>query len=467
MLSQKVIILKGELVKDAYINSTYNEPDGHRQSLISAQWTYFGDEGLGRSLIKFDLSEIPEFAIIESASLSLYHDPSSFHIGHSDLGGDNTGLLLRAAESWDDEEVYWYSQPHATNTHRILIHPPENESQDYENIDVTKLVQDMINNTDVQHGFMIKLLREDALYRSLVFASNDHSDESIRPLLEVVYTENESEMYAIHIKPNAAEGKDAYINSVNSGNDGNGTSLNAARWTYFGETGTGRFLIDFPFPSIPGDKEIVRAELNLYHNPASGHLGHSTMGGSNELVIRRIIQDWDEQTVVWNNQPATTDQNEVIVLSSNIGNEHYLNIDVTEMMKDMIRNPSEGFGFQVRLQDETDLFRSAVFASSDYPAADLRPSLTVYTNYLIANEYENAEVYFSVNPNPNNGNFHVDFSESLNCRIQIYDVTGRLFYDKDNGGQFIEIQIPELQNGIYFVRVSYGNKTGVKKIVVE
>ncbi len=333
IFSQSSITIQAESINDAYINSVNDWPHGHQYSLVAAEWTYYGLAGVGRGLIKFDLSEIPVFSKIEYARLSLYHNPSSFHIGHSDMGGDNTGIILRVVEDWVDEEVIWNTQPLTTNTNWKLIHPPDTDDQDYPVIDVTKLIQDMVNHPDLQQGFMVKLLEENALYRSLVFASVDHPDSELWPEIYIEYTEETNISDNLKIKPGPDKGKDAYINLVNYSPNGDEESLVASVWTHGGEPGTGRFLIDFQLPELSGDKELIRAELNLYHNPSAGHQGHSRLGGSNELVIQRVTKAWEENTVDWYNQPQTTSENEIYVNPSNLADQHYLNIDITALDK--------------------------------------------------------------------------------------------------------------------------------------
>jgi len=357
VIAQDSIFISGDYIEDAYVNSIIDEPNGHWQSLIAAKWTYNGYEGVGRSFIKFDLSGIPYYSKIISARLSLFHDPSSGHIGHSNMGGDNSGIIMRAVEDWTDNEITWYTQPVTTNTNWVILPAPESDDQDYPDIDVTKLVQDMVNHPGVQQGFILKLFDEYDLYRSLVFASVDHSDTNIRPRLFIKYDDVQYTS-VINIKPDGEEGKDAYINSVLHDPRGDQPTLIATVWTYNGEEGTGRFLIDFPFSQdiIPEGMQILKAELNLYYDPVSEHIGHSVLGGKNDLIIRRITESWDEHTVTWYNQPETSaDADQVVVNSSNLENQDYLNIDVTGLVNTMINNPDEKHGFMVKLLEESHI----------------------------------------------------------------------------------------------------------------
>lgn len=471
IFSQSSITIQGESINDAYINSVNDWPHGHQYSLVAAQWTYSGgNEGYGRSLIKFDLTEIPEYSKIEYARLSLYHNPNSGHIGHSDIGGDNTGIIMRVVEGWTDEEVIWDTQPLTTNTNWSLLHPPDADDQDYPNLDVTQLIQDMVNHPDLQQGLMIKQLEESAFYRSLVFASIDHPNLDLWPELYVEYTEQTDIIDVFNIKPGPDKGKDAYINLTNYSPNGDEESLVASVWTHGGEPGKGRFLIDFHLPELSGEKELIRAELNLYHNPSSGHQGHTRLGGSNEIVIQRITEPWDENTVYWYNQPQTTSENEAYVNPSNLADQHYLNIDITNLMNDILANPDEGFGLFVKLIDESAMYRSVVFGSSDHSDSSLWPSLDIYYGSIITNDEPlPSKISCKVFPNPNSGRFIIELDQIIEEPIEIiaYDLYGRQIEKNIITDQLTIFDWKTKTKGIYTIQINAEKGVLIEKVVLE
>lgn len=168
-----------------------------------------GGENGARGLMQFDLSDIPEGAIVTSAILDLYgHGP--FGVGVvAAIGdyGDNGSVLLRITEEWDEDVVTWNTQPETTTENAVELPVSTSVDEDYLNIDVTSLVQDMIDDPDNSYGFEIKLITESPS-RGLAFCSSDYFDSSKYPTLKISYTgdaiSNEVNENLISVYPNPA-----------------------------------------------------------------------------------------------------------------------------------------------------------------------------------------------------------------------------------------------------------------------
>lgn len=462
------VTLFGENVEDAYINSTVFEPVSTSPSLIASSWTYFGWEGNGRSLIKFNLSEIPSDANILFAELSLYHDSTSSHTGHSNLGGDNTGVLMRIVEDWEDHEVFWYNLPRTTNTNRIRIHPPNYEDDNYPDINVTDMIQDMVNHPETSQGFMLKLDEEFEMYRSLVFASNENQDSTLRPSLLVSYTNEPAFDSIVRLKPGAIKGKDAYLNSVYAEPDGERASLIAAVWNYWQGYGIGRSVLDFDLSILGSTLEVEYAELNLFKNDSSRHAGHTQMGGENSTYISRIIEPWDENTVSWYFQPETTSENRVEMNTSDLSDQDFLSIDVTRLILDMIKNPDEGHGLQLRLQNEEDPYRSVVFSSSDNTDSTRWPQLDLYCYLITTDGTVPASFDFSVHPNPGKGLFKVVLENNCHpVQLGVYNSLGKILFKEEVSEEKTSVDLRGLPNGLYYVQIICDGEVRTKKILIQ
>ena len=74
-------------------------------------------------------------------------------------------------------------------------------------------------------------------------------------------------------------------------------------------------------------------------------------------------------------------------------------------------------------------------------------------------------------PNPNNGSFNIQFSSNSgnDIKVNIHDVRGREIFNKsyNNNGLFNEnLQLNNVQSGIYLVTVQDGARKEIKKIVI-
>ena len=177
--------------KDAYLRGLpgyQNVNYGSIGQFIASAWTNGGVPFVNRSVVEFDLSTIPTGAIVDSAFFSLYAWASSTGSGpHSTTSGSNACYIQRVTSSWSEDTVTWNSQPTTTTTNQVSIAASTNPNQDYPNIDVTTLVQDMVNNPATSFGFMIRLQNE-AYFRRMNFCSSDHSISSRHPKLVVTYS---------------------------------------------------------------------------------------------------------------------------------------------------------------------------------------------------------------------------------------------------------------------------------------
>lgn len=78
----------------------------------------------------------------------------------------------------------------------------------------------------------------------------------------------------------------------------------------------------------------------------------------------------------------------------------------------------------------------------------------------------------TVSPNPNSGNFNVQFNSSSNSdvKINVYDISGREIFTKSypSEGVFAQnIQLSNVQAGVYLVNIQDGNQKSVRKIIVQ
>jgi hypothetical protein len=176
---------------DAFIEYwPYNEYSdrnfGMHPEFSASAWTSSGVPLAVRSLIKFNLASISTDAEIISARLYLYSVDNTVNgPGHSTLSGSNAFILQKVTSDWDESLVTWNTQPSATEEGQILLPASDSALQDYI-INITDLVQGMVNDPLTNFGMMIKLEQE-RYYRRILFASSDHDQQTKHPKLEISY----------------------------------------------------------------------------------------------------------------------------------------------------------------------------------------------------------------------------------------------------------------------------------------
>ncbi len=456
--------------KDSFLSDNIpNDVQSSSPELDAGAWTIFGSPLKIRGLLGFNLSSIPVNAIIQSATLTLYNNPNSqngYANGqHSHVSGSNEAVLQRIISPWD-ENVTWNTQPATTDLNQVILPQDTDPHQDY-TLDVKTLVEDMIADPSFGYGFMLKL-QEESPYRILVFASSNHPNAALHPKLEITYTT----CTQLTLQPNAADGKDTLLSdNIPNDSQGNSTELNAGAWTIFGSPVKLRGLLGFDLSSVPSGATIQYANLTLYNNPNAqngyGNGQHSHVSGSNESVLQRITSSWDENTT-WNNQPSSTSTNQVILPEDTDPYQDYV-VDVKQLVQDMIADPSAGYGFLLRLQEEA-YYRILVFASSDHPNADLHPKLELcYTSNLSTNDVSNQQKTLAFYPNPSSGLLHIKTDRGLiNPIISIFDLTGKKVFENkySSNVEIFDVNVSYLQNGIYECILTSENSIQKGKIVI-
>ncbi|MEO9532526.1 MAG: DNRLRE domain-containing protein [Crocinitomicaceae bacterium] len=174
---------------------------GEHLDLLVSAWTNNGDFTPCRSLIKFDF-DIPAQAIITSAELSLFHIQSQSN--HPEQTGNNAAYIKRVTSPWEEDLLTWANKPTTTDVNRVNTAATTSVDQDFIDIDVTALIQD-IHQSGVNYGIQLELQVEE-IYSNLIFASSDNPNTNIHPTINICYSlpsaTTELEILEFDIYPN-------------------------------------------------------------------------------------------------------------------------------------------------------------------------------------------------------------------------------------------------------------------------
>lgn len=471
LFSQVTVTLKpvAGAGKDAAV--TTQVPTANYGTLVDIEaitWTCQSVLCNGRSLLEYDLSFIPTGSVINSATLYLYANNNAPNgiPGQPTYGTDNAGYIRRITQSWNENTVTWNNQPATTTMNQVTIPQSTSTSQDYV-LDVTTLTQDMIDNPNSGFGFMFSEINEVNYYNSLIFCSSDIPDTSLSPALVITYTPP-GNMICFEVQPNVADGKDAAITTqVPTANYGSLVDMEAITWTCQSVLCNGRSLIQFDLSSIPTTANIDSAFLFLYanDNAPNGIVGQPTYGNNNAGYLRRITQSWDEFIVTWNNQPATTTQDQVIIPQSTSTSQDYV-LDIKALVQASVQNPSSSFGFMISEIDEVNYYNSLIFGSSDANDPGIHPKLKVC--YTLATAIsENIFSTISIYPNPSGHSFIISDTDHSIDEVEVYNILGEMILIQEGKGNSspIIIDASALNIGVYFARIITERGTVVRKLV--
>ncbi len=148
--------------------------------------------------IKFDLSTIPENAVIKKATLSLYAYDRNVGTQYLNNGPKK---LYQFTSSWEESDITYRNVPDISST--ALASNNNSQLKKWEDFDVTDYVKGVIENGENNYGF---LLRHSSSSYGVKYRSSEYSETEYRPKLAVTYEVIDEEPPEITVtSPNGGE----------------------------------------------------------------------------------------------------------------------------------------------------------------------------------------------------------------------------------------------------------------------
>lgn len=257
----------------------------------------------------------------------------------------------------------------------------------------------------------------------------------------------------------------------NPSNSGLNNVIRSESWIWGTTADTIRGLLSFDLSGIPTGAGIIDAKLDLFFfsNP-----GFTEQVGTNNLLIQRIDETWVEDEVTWINQPTTTSMSETTLPASTSTTQDYLDVDVTDLVQDMVNNPSTSDGFMLKMVTE-EPFRGLTFASTEHPNVELHPVLEItYSDAVSVPDNDIANSTIQIYPIPSGDLIYMDIEldHLTQVNVEVFNTLGQkqpinLKKELNAGKHTIEMDVSGLNKGQYLVKVLKDDFVINKTILIE
>ncbi len=210
----------------------------------------------------------------------------------------------------------------------------------------------------------------DSLLKNLENKSNPFYDiaELLAKKIEIKGSELEKFFKQVNVL-NIDPGRDAYVSSYYpKQNFGMSDALFTGK--YRKEDDIYRTYLHFDTSAIPTNTDVTNAiiKLNIYR---------TAFGGDNTLAIYKVLQDWREDNICWQNQPqANREPFASMAISPNLSESAEINI--TDICKEWILDSSKNYG--ILLRGEEKVHALLAFKSKQFPNSEMHPRLEIEYN---------------------------------------------------------------------------------------
>jgi len=375
-------------------------------------------------LIKFDVTSIPGYATIESATLSLYVD--------SQTNANSLPVTMhKVRRVWVDMQATWlnastsaaWGMPGANDTSSDIVATATTSAtltdiNYWQDFDVTALVREWAQTPGGNNGVLLRAgSAGNVEYR--LRSSDYNTPADFRPKLTVNYrlpagatptatrtstpartptptrtptrtlTPTASPIVAEFqkgVSPSAAYAgaTDTFISNFGDPdvNYGDGAALSLRNSDFKAA------LLRFDVSSVPQTVNVLSAKLSL-------HVYNSTNPNPLTVQAYRLLRNWTEMGATWNQAAAGapwalaganglgSDRDDVVIDSVIMnGSGVWYDFDVTSIARLWVQNPGQNFGLVLKTTDG-DQVEYEVWSSNYEFAPTVRPKLTiVYSTYF-------------------------------------------------------------------------------------
>jgi hypothetical protein len=354
-------------------------------------------------LLKFNLSQLPADARIQSAVLTLYQTTAggdaAYDVSAHKVIGRNpnisaaTGFTYNGVNNWTASTACYNGVPLG----QADIAPAEDvttldTSTGYKNWDITGMVQDWVDNAASNYGLMLNSDAVAAANSHRFFASSEASNAAQRPVLEITYTLPVVKTEVFGSVPDAEYPGTLQDTFININSDVNATAGQLNTYTWPQNMRANAVLIKLNLTRIPAGAHIESAILTLYQTGAGGDAtydvsAHRVTGRNPNIsaatgLTYNGVNNWTASTACYNSVPLgqadIAPAEDVTSLNTTLG---YKTWDVTGMAQGWVNNAASNYGLMLNSDAVAAANSYRFFASSEATTAAQRPCLVVTYSY--------------------------------------------------------------------------------------
>lgn len=187
-LPLKTLVLQpGSSGIDAYTTSAFGNFStnfGNASTIEISNWhKYF--RTAERGYINFDLSQIPDFNAVVSATLRLRID--TINAKNINANFPNSLFLRAVTQNWSENTVVWNNTPTTTDYLSVAVPCSTLSSKSFKSITITDLVRQWIVTPGQRFGLNMQLGESNQQVTWISIPSSDHPTANHRPRLTISY----------------------------------------------------------------------------------------------------------------------------------------------------------------------------------------------------------------------------------------------------------------------------------------
>ena len=274
-----------------------------------------------------------------------------------------------------------------------------------------------------------------------------------------------------------------------SRNDGNGESSGHVRiyqningtWTQIGQDIDGEAAFDFSGRSVSLSSDGSVVAIGAFFNDGNDNeeAGHVRIYQNIDGTWTQVGQDIDgEAASDQSGLSVSLSSDGVVVAIGAVGNDGngessghvriYQNINGTwtQIGQDIDGEANDLSGSPISLNSNGSIV--AIGATNNNGNGTRAGVVRVYGDVTLGiSEYSNLGI--SIYPNPTKGIINLKFINNNSPQVSIYDITGRIIYNKPflMNNNPLQIDLAHFKNGIYIIKIQEANKVLTSKIVKE